>query len=88
MEKLKTDEMDILYDVANEYLEEIFNETLDFINSDDFKNELKNRLNQNGVSIEFKDMNQGQEINGLFLPKYRINNFDTIECIVDDIKEI
>lgn len=79
---LQRDENDILFDVTYQLLEETFEPIVQHINSNEFKEQLKNRLVENGVIIEFKDNSSVDEFG---LPKYLIVSDTTIEHIQEDI---
>lgn len=85
--KDERDQHDIFYDVIEEVLDEVFEPIQNYLNSQDFKTILIDRLKKEGVEIELKNMDEVEDFgNGMSLQKYRIDHDDLVDCIMSDIK--
>ena len=77
------DKHDIIFHVLeNEMIESVRKGVSDYFNSEEFKMELKMRLSNRNVEVDFKDMNNTKVIHNIEMDKYSVF-FD--EDLHDDI---
>lgn len=76
------------FEYLNRILMEVFEEVESYINSTEFKEKIKNDFKTLGVEINFVDMLPTKKFGDIKIPKYLINNSETIDNITEDIKFI
>lgn len=83
------DNDEIFHDVMWDFLHEITKPVVDYINSEEFKLEMIDRMKEKGVKLELVDMNRETQITETFsMVKYLIDTTETMDDIWKDVKSM
>ena len=80
------DKHDIIYEVLEGMINEVEKSVSEHFNSEEFKMELKMKLSNRNVEVNFKDMNNTKEIHSITMDKYSVYfDEDLYEDITKDL---